>query len=230
MNSFKIFININIFLKKIDVLINTDKEKIPVYSKSIKIQTSTIFEDLENILKKTILEIENKFRISVNNVNLMIEYQNLKSINITIKENFENKILSKTGIEYLLQDLRQQIIENHPEKKFVHMIFKKCFVDGEEYNNIPIGKNCKTFVIEVCFIYLKKDLINKLEILLRSHQIEINKLICTNYAKSLLNTEIDDLHKASLAVINESNLNEVTIVSKKMTKLGFFEKLFHIFS
>ena len=61
-------------------------------------------------------------------------------------------------------------------------------------------------------------------------QIEINKLICTNYAKSLLNTEIDDLHKASLAITNESNLNEVTIVSKKMTKLGFFEKLFHIFS
>ena len=103
------------------------------------------------------------------------------------------------------------------------MIFKKCFVDGEEYNNIPIGKNCKTFVIEVCFIYLKKDLINKLEILLRSHQIEINKLICTNYAKSLLN-------KASLAITNESNLNEVTIISKKTTKLGFFEKLFHIFS
>ena len=96
--------------------------------------------------------------------------------------------------------------------------------------NIPVGKNCKTFVIEVCFIYLKKDLINKLEILLRSHQIEINKLICTNYAKSLLNTEIDDLHKASLAITNESNLNEVTIISKKTTKLGFFEKLFHIFS
>ena len=52
MNSLKIFININIFLKKIDVLINSDSEKIPVYSKSIKIQTSIIFEDLENILKK----------------------------------------------------------------------------------------------------------------------------------------------------------------------------------
>ena len=230
MNSLKIFININIFLKKIDVLINSDNEKIPVYSKSIKIQTSIIFKDLENILKKFILEIENKFRISVNNVNLMIESQKLQSINITIKENFENKILSKAGVEYLLQDLRQQVIENHPDKKIVHMIFKKCFVDGEEYSNIPIGKNCKTFVIEVCFIYLKKDLINKLEILLRSHQIEINKLICTNYAKSLLNTEIDDLHKASLAITNESNLNEVTIISKKTTKLGFFERLFHIFS
>ena len=57
MNSLKIFININIFLKKIDVLINSDNEKIPVYSKSIKIQTSIIFKDLENILKKFILEI-----------------------------------------------------------------------------------------------------------------------------------------------------------------------------
>ena len=104
MNSFKIFININIFLKKIDVLINSDKEKIPVYSKSIKIQTSTIFEDLENILKKTILEIENKFRISVNNVNLMIESQKLKSINITIKENFENKI---TIANKILENIRR---------------------------------------------------------------------------------------------------------------------------
>ena len=63
--------------------------------KVLKFKHRSIFEDLENILKKLFLEIENKFKISVNNVNLMIEYQKLKSINITIKENFENKILSK---------------------------------------------------------------------------------------------------------------------------------------
>ena len=65
---------------------------------------------------------------------------------------------------------------------------------------------------------------------MKNHQIEIDKIICTNYAKSLLNFDIDNLSRAGLKVLDDSNLNEVKVLSKKITKLGFFEKLFHIFS
>ena len=85
-------------------------------------------------------------------------------------------------------------------------------------------------VIETSFIYLQKSFVSKLEFLLKKHQIVINKIICTNYAKSLIDIDIDDLSKAGLAVLNDNNLNEVGINSKKIGKSGFFEKLFHIFS
>ena len=160
----------------------------------------------------------------------MVEDVRLNSIDISFKENFENKPVARTTVEYLLQDLRQQFLENHNDKIIAHMVIKKCKLDEEEYSNIPFEKKCKNFVLEISFIYLKKNLVSNLQELFKKHQIEIDKIICTNYAKSLLNIEVDDLSKAGIAVIDGNNLNEVNIISKKTNKLGFFEKLFHIFT
>ena len=60
---------------------------------------------------------------------------------------------------------------------------------------------------------------------------DINKIICTNYAKSLLENDfVDNLAEAGLRVVDGFNTKEVDINSKKSIKVGFFEKLFHIFS
>ena len=69
-----------------------------------------------------------------------------------------------------------------------------------------------------------------LEGLFNEHQIFVNKVICTNYAKTLIVTEVDNLSKAGLNILRGSNLNEIGIIPKKVKKIGFFEKLFHIFS
>ena len=110
------------------------------------------------------MEIEKKLNISVNKLYLMIEDHQLNSVDISINENFENNAITKTSIEYLLQDLRQQIITNHVDKKIVHIIIKKCKLDDEEYNNIPFGKKCRNFFLEISFIYLKKILYQTLKI------------------------------------------------------------------
>ena len=235
MDNFQIFININIIHKSICFIINLDNKIQPIFYKKIILENLTYenfcFEDrFETILKKTILEVEKQFQTPVDKVNLMIEDKKLNTIDITVRENLENKNINKTIVEYLLQNVRKQILENHFEKKVVHIVIKKCFIDGDEYNNIPLGKICKNLVIETSFIYLQKSFVSKLEFLLKKHQIVINKIICTNYAKSLIDIDIDDLSKAGLAVLNDNNLNEVGINSKKIGKSGFFEKLFHIFS
>ena len=235
MNDLQVFFNINIKQNKIDFFINSINEPNPIFLKKyISDETNEnqflISKKLEIILKKTILEMEKKFHVAVDRVNLMIEDEELNTIDVTLKENFENKNINKTSIAYLLQDTKQQIVENHPEKKIIHIIIKKCFMDGEEYNKVPFGSKCKNFVMDISFIYLKKSILSKLRILMKNHQIEIDKIICTNYAKSLLNYDINDLSRAGLAAIDDSNLNEVGIYSKKIRKLGFFEKLFHIFT
>jgi hypothetical protein len=69
-----------------------------------------------------------------------------------------------------------------------------------------------------------------LENLFANYQIDINKIICTNYAKSLLDTDLNSLSEAGLKVIGGVNINEVLVKPKKLTKVGFFERLFHIFS
>ena len=235
MNNFQFFININLKNMMIDFIIISNDEINPIFHKSINLQNfnnnNLSFNNLDEIMKSLILDVEkNLEKITFQKVNLMIEDPSLNSIDLTLKENMENKIINKNKIEYLLKDARYQLIKNHPEKYIAHNIIKKCYIDDEEYNYVPFEINCKNFIIDLSFIYLKKKLILQFEKLLKNQQLEVNKIICANYAKSLLNDDIDNVSKAGLAALKDINLNEVSVILKKKAKMGFFEKIFHIFS
>ena len=194
------------------------------------LEESIIQNNNEDNLRNAILDIERKFKSTVNKINLMVEKDYLTSIDLSIKQNFENKKIEKKNIEFLIQDLRLQLIKNNPDKKFVHILIRRCLVNNEEFHNIPIGTLCKNLIIEISFIYLSEKFIKNFEILLLKNQVEIKKVICTNYARSLLDYENDELSNAGMKVINNSNLNEVHILPKDVFKLGYFERLFNIFS
>ena len=230
MINLNIFVNISIKINQINIIVNSNNNPNPVFSKKFDLDNLIKHNEFELVLKKIILEIEKKLNTSVNKLYLMIEDHQLNSIDISINENFENNAITKTSIEYLLQDLRQQIITNHADKRIVHIIIKKCKLDNEEYNNIPFGNKCRNFFLEISFIYLKKNFVSNFEDLLKQHQIEVSRIICTNYARSLLDIDFDDLSKAGIAAIDNNNINEDNVFSKKINKLGFFEKLFQIFS
>ncbi len=235
MSKFEIFFNIDIKNFKLNVfIIDTISEDI-LLTKDFKFEKSQysnflIIDKINNILKELIIEIEKNLDTSVNKINLMVEQENSYNIDLSIKTNFENKIIDKKDIEYLIQDLRQQLLANYPDKKFIHILVKKCFIDLDEYNIIPIGNKCKNFIIDLSFIHIPKKLLNGLEDLFNEHQIFVNKVICSNYAKTLIVTDVDNLSKAGLNILKGSNLNEIGIIPKKIKKIGFFEKLFHIFS
>ena len=130
----------------------------------------------------------------------------------------------------MIQILRQEITKYNLDKKIIHILVKRCVADGEEYNNVPIGNKCKNFVVDLSFVYLPKIFMQKIEILLENHQISINKTICTNYAKSLLDSDFENLSLAGCNVLMGQNLNEVSTFPRKNIKSSFFERLFHIFS
>ena len=160
----------------------------------------------------------------------MIDNPEILSICASVKKNFDNKKIHKNQIEYLIEDLKQQILKNNSDIKIGHIIVENFFLDGEIFNKLPIGETCKDLVIQTRFICFSKTFTDSLKDLFFNYQIDINKIICTNYAKSLLQSDLNNLADAGLRVVEGFNTNEVVINSKKMTKVGFFEKLFHIFS
>ena len=163
MNKNNIFININTEINKIHFIINNSISKKNVFYKYLYLEYSiddklNFQKNFERIFKEIVLEAERKLQIQIYDINLMIENKIIDAIEITIRKNFENKNIDKSSIEYLIQDIRQKIIENHSEKKIVHIVIKKCLMDNEEYNNIPIGKKCGKLTIElassICKIFL----------------------------------------------------------------------------
>ena len=234
MNNLEFFLNLS--PNKINTILIDKGSKNKIFNKDFDFEnnfndTKGIINNLNNILKNLIIEIEKKISNPINTINLMIDNPETLSIYTSVKKNFDNKKILKSQIEYLIEDLKQQILKNSSDIKIGHIIVENFFLDGEIFNKLPIGETCKDLVIQTRFICFSKVFTDSLEDLFFNYQIDINKIICTNYAKSLLENDfVDNLAEAGLRAVDGFNNKEVDINSKKMTKVGFFEKLFHIFS
>ena len=233
MNNLEIFLNLN--NNEINAILVDKEKKNQIFYKDFDVENDfndpkTIIDNLSKILKSLIIEFEKKINNPISKINLMIDDPETLSIHVSIKKNYDNKKILKNQIEYLIQDLKQQILRSNSDIKIGHIIVKNYFVDGEIYSQLPIGEVCTDLVIQTQFICFSKNFIDSLENLFTNYQIDINKIICTNYAKSLLNTDLNSLSEAGLKVIDGININEVLVNPKKLTKVGFFERLFHIFS
>jgi len=233
MNNLEFFLNLS--QSKINAILIDKEKKNEIFNKDFDFyndfnDTKIIINNLNKILKSLIIESEKRISNPISKINLMIDNPETLSIYTSVKKNFENKKIFKNQIEYLIQDLKQQILMNNTDIKIGHIIVEYCFVDGEMYNKLPIGEVCKDLVIQTRFICFSKKFTDSLEDLFFNYQIDINKIICSNYAKSLLQSDFENLTEAGLRVIERFNTNEVVINPKKQIKVGFFEKLFHIFS
>ena len=234
MNNLEFFLNLG--LNKINTILIDKGSKNKIFNKDFDFEnnfndTTVVINNLNKILKNLIIEMEKKISNPINKINLMIDNPETLSIYTSVKKNFDNKKILKSQIEYLIEDMKQQILKNSSDIKIGHIIVENFFLDGEIFNKLPIGETCKDLVIQTRFICFSKVFTDSLEDLFFNYQIDINKIICTNYAKSLLENDfVDNLAEAGLRVVDGFNTNEVDINSKKMIKVGFFEKLFHIFS
>ncbi len=188
------------------------------------------FENTEEIIEKNIFEIEKETGEFLNDIYLMVETPESVSIKISLIKNNEGKRIEKKNVEYLVQDARQQILRSHQSKKIIHIIINNYVIDDVLYDYLPLDVNCNKFSIDINFICFPKNLIKKLEELFNSHQIYINKIICSNYAKSFTkNKSFANICESGLKLMQGINKQEVVIVPRKLEKKGFFERLFHFF-
>ena len=234
MNNIEFFLNLG--PNKINAILIDKRNKNKIFNKDFDFEnnfndTKVVINNLNKKLKNLIIDVEKKISNPINKINLMIDNPETLSIYTSVKKNFDNKKILKSQIEYLIEDLKQQILKNSSDIKIGHIIVENFFLDGEIFNKLPIGETCKDLVIQTRFICFSKVFTDSLEDLFFNYQIDINKIICTNYAKSLLENDfVDNLAEAGLRVVDGFYAREVDINPKKSIKVGFFEKLFHIFS
>jgi len=188
------------------------------------------FENVKTTIEKNIFEIEKKTGEFLEDIYLMVETPESISINLSLIKNNEGKKIEKKNVQYLIQDAKQQILRNHHTKKIIHIIITNYFIDNNSYNYLPLNLDCNKFSIDIKFICFPKDLIKKLEELFNSQEIFINKIICSDYAKSFIkNKSYMNVCESGLKLIQGINKREVAIVRRKLKKKGFFERLFYFF-
>ena len=188
------------------------------------------FENADKTIEKNIFEIEKKTGEFLNDIYLMIETPESISINFSLIKDNEGKKIEKKSVQYLVQDAKQQILRSYNSKKIIHIIISNYVIDNISYNYLPLDINCNKFSVDIKFICFPKNLIKKLEEVFNNHQIFINKIICSNYAKSFTkNDSCINVCESGLKLVQGINKKEVAIVPRKLEKKGFFERLFHFF-
>jgi len=223
--------------KEFDVYFSLNQEKLStgVFKKlddslAFFNEESLKINSLEKSIEKNIKEVEKKIDAFVNSIFLMIDTDEKISIYISLMKKLDNKKIQIKDIHHLVQDAKQQIVRAHNDKIIAHIIVNKYNIDGLDYTSVPSDISCDKISIDVEFICFPKNLIKKIELLFNNFQISIDKIICSNYAKSFVNDKDEsNICQLGYNLNKQFNKQEVVIVPKKVEKKGFFEKLFHLF-
>ena len=223
--------------KEFDVYFSLNQEKLStgVFKKlddslAFFNEESLKINSLEKSIEKNIKEVEKKIDAFVNSIFLMIDTDEKISIYISLMKKLDNKKIQIKDIHHLVQDAKQQIVRAHNDKIIAHIIVNKYNIDGLDYTSVPSDISCDKISIDVEFICFPRNLIKKIELLFNNFQISIDKIICSNYAKSFVNDKDEsNICQLGYNLNKQFNKQEVVIVPKKVEKKGFFEKLFHLF-
>ena len=194
------------------------------------IKNNSEFENLKNFLDENILKIEINLKKFVKKINLILENNEFLKVQLSIKkDNYTNEI-SKDQLVYLLSEAKDDCKKTINNNKIIHMIIDSYFIDNNLYSTIPDNLKCNFFSLDISFICLSEKLINEIEKIFKNYQISINYIQHSDYVKSFLKSENDDIFSMSMKLINGYNVNEVLIVPKISKNKGFFERFFNLFS
>ena len=188
------------------------------------------FKIILNLLKENIRILEKKLDLFINNGNISIQSKSYQSILFSIKDIFDDRELDKEVIIKLIRGAMQQFNNCEKNLTILHVIINKYIVDNKVYNSFPDCKKFKKIILELEFVCLNKNLINKVKNLFNECKIDIKKIVSHDYAKKFLNNiEDDTLCFSAYKILSGVNQSEVILTENTLEKKSLFNKIFNFF-
>ncbi len=185
---------------------------------------------IQNLLKENIRKLEKRLGFFLNDGNISIQSKSHQSVLFSVKNIFDEQLLNKKIIINLLQSTIQQFDNNEKNLFITHIIINKYVIDDKVYKYLPNEIRFKKIILEIEFICLDKQLINKVKKLFNECKININKIVSYDYAKRFLISDRDDTMCISAnKVLNGENQSEVYLTDALLKKTSLFSKIFGLF-
>ena len=203
-----------------------------IYISEAKIKndlTSIDFNLLKEFLDNNIYKIEKKIGKFIDNIFIVIDNKKILSLDIGIKKKNYNKFINRQDIETYITEVKDLFKENYPNQKIMHIIINKYLIDGKICLMNEENLECDQLHLEIQIKSLSNVIIYDLNKVLENYQIKINKFLDANYIQSFFSNDIEFTVMAH-KILNGYNNKEVRIVPKNIKKIGFFEKIFQLFS
>ena len=205
-----------IFEKKISINKNIEKKELD--------------ELYEEFLGANILKVEKKIHKFVNEINLIIDDSNFLLIQASIKKDGRGDKISKTDLNHILFDLKQQIKENNPDKTITYIKINNFMLDKKMLLTLEDNFECDELCLNIDFICLPNHIKKKYADILKKYQIRIDQIFAAGYLSKNYKKGGEDLIQTAARLKYENDENEVHMIKKIPEKKGFFERFFRFFN
>jgi len=216
---------ISIYVKNInsDEIVFFKKEKIDD-------NQSYFYNDrLQNFFVEKIEEIEEQIKLFVDNISLIIESENIVSIQFSLKQKIENKVTSLDELKSLLLVGQEEILKYNQNLLIIHFLIDLINIDGKIVETIEDQLVKKFMCIDLRFICINQNTVDEFKNLFKKKQIFLDKIFSAEYLKEFM-TNNENIINSIDKVERGINKLEVSLVPKKSIKKGFFERFFDYFS
>ena len=184
---------------------------------------------LQNFFVEKIEKIEEQIKLFVDNISLIIESENIVSIRFSLKQKFENKVISLKELKSLLLVGQEEILKYNQNLLIIHFLVDLINIDGKIVETIEDQLVKKFMCIDLRFICINQNTVDEFKNLFKKKQIFLDKIFSAEYLKEFM-TNNENIINSIDKVERGINKLEVSLVPKKSIKKGFFERFFDYFS
>ena len=222
---------LSISQNKFGIYLFDNKNRNNLYAKEISFKKTDFINHshLKQFLDDNIFIIEKLVGKFIENIFIIIDYENILNTQIGIKQKNYQPSKSNNYLKSSITNAKDLFKENYPNEKIMHIIINNYFIDGKNYAYLEDNLEYGQLNLVIQFKSISNEIIHNLTKLLQNYQINIIKFIDGNYIKNFFNKEIE-ISEMAFDILNGCNVNEVMVVQKNPEKKGFFEKFFQLFS
>ena len=128
---------------------------------------------------------EKKISNHLENVFILYDDSEILSADLSIKKNFDQKVLIKDVYSSIIEECNQLIKNNYINKKIIHIIITRHIFDGKEITeNLKNDLSAKSIIIEIKFIFLPIEKYTEITNVFKKNNLEISNFFCSSYVKS----------------------------------------------
>ena len=188
------------------------------------------FKIIFKLLKENIKKLEKKLGIFLNSGNISIQSSSYQSILISVKNIYDKKKLNTEDIGNLIQTGYHHFNINNKNLSIIHIIINKYIIDDKVYKLFPNNIFFKKIVLEIEFICLDQNLINKVKNLFKECNINLNKIVAFDYCQKFFKKDQDTtMCMSARSILKGANVSEVLIKENSNKNPALFDKIFNFF-
>lgn len=226
----KTFLFIN--LKKFKIIVLDDLNEV-IFKKELLLKPSSekfdfvLFDDFIN---QNIFKIEKELNEFIKFIFIIIDHNDIFSVNLSIKNKINDVPLNTNLINNLLVEAKSCCRETLEKLDVMHMKIDQFYVDNDIYKTFPDNIRYKDLSVDLSFICIPKNFLQNFEKVLKKYQISIVKILSYQYLNSFIDISGNEPGLVSKKILTGFNENEVIFTSKVLRNQSFFERFFNFFN